>query len=101
LPSENRLAIVGIGPGSPGLRTPAAEEAIKAADFVVGYKPYLELIRDLLPGKKVVSGSMGRELGRVKAAVDLLQEGSVALVSSGDPMSTAWRAWPGAGTRPV
>jgi len=85
LPSENRLAIVGIGPGSPGLRTPAAEEAIKAADFVVGYKPYLELIRDLLPGKKVVSGSMGRELGRVKAAVDLLQEGSVALVSSGDP----------------
>ncbi|VVB68317.1 Siroheme synthase [uncultured archaeon] len=85
MPSENRLTIVGIGPGSPDLRTLAAEEAVKAADFVVGYGPYLELIRDLLPGKEVVSGSMGRELDRVRAAVDLLQEGSVALVSSGDP----------------
>lgn len=85
MPSENKLAIVGIGPGSPRLRTFAAEEAVKSSDFVVGYRPYLELIRDLLPGKEVVSGSMGRELDRVRAAVDLLQEGSVALVSSGDP----------------
>ncbi len=76
---------MGIGPGSPGLRTSVAEDTIKSADFVVGYRPYLELIQDLLPGKKVVLGSMGRELDRVKAAVDLLQEGSVALVSSGDP----------------
>ena len=85
MPSENKFTIVGIGPGSPGLRTLAAEEAVKAADFVVGYRPYLELIRDLLAGKRVVSGSMGRELDRVRTAVDLLQEGSVALVSSGDP----------------
>jgi len=85
LPWENKFTIAGIGPGSAGLRTLAAEEAVKAADFVVGYRPYLELIRDLLPGKKVVSGSMGRELDRVRAAVDLLQEGSVVLVSSGDP----------------
>ena len=55
------------------------------ADFVVGYRPYLELIRDLLPGKKVFSSSMGKEVDRVRAAVDLLEEGSVALVSSGDP----------------
>jgi precorrin-3B C17-methyltransferase len=85
LPSENKFTIVGIGPGSPRLRTLAAEEAVKSADFVVGYRPYLELIRDLLPDKKVVSGSMGKELDRVRAAVDLLQDGSVALVSSGDP----------------
>lgn len=81
----NRLAIVGIGPGARDLRTLRAEEAIRASDFVVGYRPYLDLIRDLLPGKEVVSSSMGKEVDRARAAVELLDEGSVALVSSGDP----------------
>jgi precorrin-3B C17-methyltransferase len=52
---------------------------------VVGYRPYLDLITDLLPGKQVFSSGMGREVDRVAAAVDLLEKGSVALVSSGDP----------------
>lgn len=81
----HRLSIVGIGPGSPELRTSAAIEAIVSADFVVGYRPYLELISDLLPGKRVFSSGMGREVDRVRMALDLLEEGSVALVSSGDP----------------
>ncbi len=85
MPSENKLSVVGIGPGERLLRTVQAEDAIKRADFIVGYRPYLELIADLLPGKKVVSSSMGKEVDRAKAAVDLLHEGSVALVSSGDP----------------
>jgi precorrin-3B C17-methyltransferase len=85
LPSENKLSIVGIGPGSPRLRTTAATLAIGSADFVVGYRPYLDLIGDLLPGKQVFSSSMGREVDRVATAVDLLEKGSVALVSSGDP----------------
>jgi precorrin-3B C17-methyltransferase len=85
LPSENKLSIVGIGPGERHLRTPQAEDAIKRADFVVGYRPYLDLIADLLPGKKIISSSMGKEVDRAKAAIDLLDEGSVALVSSGDP----------------
>jgi len=81
----NRLSIVGIGPGSTELRTSAAVEAIISSDFVVGYRPYLELIGDLLPGKRVFSSGMGREVDRVRMALDLLEEGSVALVSSGDP----------------
>jgi precorrin-3B C17-methyltransferase len=85
LPSENKLSIVGIGPGSRELRTAAATKAILSADFVVGYRPYLELISDLLPGKQVFSSGMGKEIDRVAAAVDLLEKGSVALVSSGDP----------------
>ena len=83
--SRHRLSIVGIGPGSPRLRTAAATQAIRSADFVVGYRPYLELISDLLPGKQVFSSSMGKEVDRVATAVDLLEKGSVALVSSGDP----------------
>ncbi len=85
MPSENKLSIVGIGPGSPGLRTAAATRSIRTADYVVGYRPYLDLISDLLPGKQVFSSGMGREVDRVAAAVDLLEKGSVALVSSGDP----------------
>ncbi len=81
----NKLSIVGIGPGEKGLRTAQAEDAIKKADFVVGYRPYLDLIADLLPGKKVISSSMGKEVDRARAAVDLLEDGSVTLVSSGDP----------------
>ena len=83
--SRHKLSIVGIGPGSPKFRTAAATKAIRSADFVVGYRPYLELISDLLPGKQVLSSSMGKEVDRVAAAVDLLEKGSVALVSSGDP----------------
>ncbi len=83
--NENRLSIVGVGPGKRGLRTFQAERAILRADYVVGYRPYLDLIADLLPGKEVLSSSMGKEVDRAKAAVDLLDKGSVALVSSGDP----------------
>lgn len=87
LPSKlpNKLSIVGIGPGERGLRTARAEDAIKRADFVVGYRPYIDLIADLLPEKEVVSTGMGKEVERAKAAVDLLEKGSVAFVSSGDP----------------
>lgn len=79
------LSIVGIGPGNRNSTTFQAIEAIKSADFVVGYRPYLELIGDLLEGKQIVSSSMGKEVDRAKTAVDLLRDGSVALVSSGDP----------------
>lgn len=80
-----RLSIVGIGPGSQKLRTAAASRAILSADYVVGYRPYLELIGDLLPGKKVFSSGMGGEVERVRTAIDLQEQGRVALVSSGDP----------------
>jgi precorrin-3B C17-methyltransferase len=81
---EGRLSIVGIGPGEASLRTLAAVDAIRGADYVVGYRPYLKLIEDLLPGKEVYSSGMRGEVDRVRAALDLLDRGSVALVSSGD-----------------
>ena len=85
MPSESRLYIVGIGPGGRGLLTRKAEKALLEARSVVGYGPYLDLVKDLLPGKVVRSTGMGREVERVREAVDLLAEGDVALISSGDP----------------
>ena len=44
---RGRLAIVGIGPGQRSWRTPEATAALAAADDVVGYGLYLDLIADL------------------------------------------------------
>ena len=85
MPSESKLYIVGIGPGSKDLLTKRAKDAISGAESVVGYRPYLDLVSDLLEGKAVSSTGMGREVDRAREAVDLLEEGSVALISSGDP----------------
>lgn len=62
-----------------------ARRAIEQADFVVGYRTYLDLIPDLLKGKSIFPGRMGGEIERVKLAAELVEDGSVALISSGDP----------------
>ncbi len=85
MPSESKLYIVGIGPGGHDQITRKAVEAIRRSDYVVGYRTYLDLVRDLLGDKQVVSSGMGGEVDRARTAVDLLEKGSVALISSGDP----------------
>ncbi len=79
------LYIVSIGPGAMGHMTPRAVEAIKAADTVIGYKTYLDLIAPLTHGKRAVSTGMRSEVERCARAVDEARNGRrVALVSSGD-----------------
>ncbi|MBN1323658.1 MAG: hypothetical protein JW986_06620 [Methanotrichaceae archaeon] len=84
LESEPRLRIVGIGPGG-DLITRQAQQAITEASCVVGFRPYLEMVRGLIGERQVVSTGMGREVDRAREAVRLLEEGDVALISSGDP----------------
>jgi precorrin-3B C17-methyltransferase len=66
--------------------TPKARKAIEEADAVVGYRTYMELVRDIIkPDVEVVAGTMGREVDRAKAAVQKALEGrNVAVISSGD-----------------
>jgi precorrin-3B C17-methyltransferase len=67
------------------LLVPQALEALHAADVIVGYKTYLELISDLLEGKKIFASGMRKELERCQAAIDYALGGHrVAIVSSGD-----------------
>ncbi len=62
-----------------------AINALGAAEVVLGYKTYLDLIADLLPGKEVFSSGMRKEVERCRQAIDHALSGkSVALVSSGD-----------------
>jgi precorrin-3B C17-methyltransferase len=79
------LAIVGLGPGGPEHRTAAAERAVRAAQVVIGYGPYVDQCADLLNGQEVVRGRMGEETERALEALARARGGArVALVSSGD-----------------
>ena len=66
--------------------TPAAGAALHAAEIIVGYKTYLDLIPEFLAGKEVVSSEMMKEVERCRQALALAENGrTVALVSGGDP----------------
>jgi precorrin-3B C17-methyltransferase len=79
------LSIVGIGPGAAEHATPAALAAISEAEYVVGYRTYIGLVKHLLDGKEVVQTGMTEEIGRARAAVERARAGGkVALISSGD-----------------
>lgn len=77
---------MGIGPGSLDDMTPRARQAIAAADLIVGYDTYLDLIKELLIGKATIGTGMMQEIDRCQAAVDQAIAGKhVAVISSGDP----------------
>jgi precorrin-3B C17-methyltransferase len=80
-----RLSVVSTGPGSLDYIAPAALEAVKNADVVVGYKSYIDLILPLLEGKEIVSNGMRAEVERCRAAVEYAREGkNTVLISGGD-----------------
>src|SRR5205085_5061553 len=82
---RGRLAIIGIGPGDPGWRTPEASALLAASDDVVGYRLYLDLLGRAVTGKSRHDSEIGADQNRVRLALDLAAEGrAVALVSSGD-----------------
>ena len=79
------LTIVGIGPGAHEHTTPAALEAIRAAEVIVGYTTYIRLVQDLIAGKEIIRTGMTEEIGRARAAVERARAGAkVAVISSGD-----------------
>ncbi len=83
---RGHLAIVGTGPGGAAWRTPETEALVSAADILVGYGPYLDLLGPLAHDKIRRAYALGEEEDRVRTALDLAAEGQrVALVSSGDP----------------
>ncbi|MFP5375891.1 MAG: precorrin-3B C(17)-methyltransferase, partial [Acidimicrobiia bacterium] len=83
---RGRLALVGLGPGGAEHRTAAAAVAVRRAQVVVGYGPYVEQAGDLLtPGQELVRSPIGGEVDRARAALSRAAAGqSVAVVCSGD-----------------
>ncbi|MEI7648444.1 MAG: precorrin-3B C(17)-methyltransferase [Methanomicrobiales archaeon] len=82
--NKGSLAIVGLGPGRREYITPRALKAIATAEYVIGNASYLEPLEPLLTGKHVIRSSMGKEVERAQAAIDLAKTHAVAIVSGGD-----------------
>ncbi len=85
--ARGHLKVVGLGPGSAMLRTPAAVEAVINSEIVIGYQPYVEQCSELLsPNQLIIRSPIGEETQRARAALEYALQGrSVALVCSGDP----------------
>ncbi len=83
--NQGRIFAVGIGPGGLDLLAPQARKILQRADVVVGYRPYLDLLGDLIIDKEVVSTGMRGEVARCQSAIAKARHGLVvAVVSSGD-----------------
>lgn len=65
--------------------TQAAIDAIEKSGIIIGYKTYLEFIRELIKHKEIIDSGMRQEVDRSKKAVELAMHGkSVAVISGGD-----------------
>ena len=81
----NKVYVVGIGPGDAAFMTRQARAALDAADVLCGYTAYIDLVKDLYPGKQTFTTPMRQELDRCRAALEMAENGqTVALVCSGD-----------------
>ncbi|MDP2797505.1 MAG: precorrin-3B C(17)-methyltransferase [Methanoregula sp.] len=81
---SGKFFIVGLGPGNWEYMTPRAFHAIEEAGYIIGNATYLEPIKPLLAGKKVIRSSMGKEIDRARQAIEMAQSHIVAIVSGGD-----------------
>ncbi|MQY04734.1 precorrin-3B C(17)-methyltransferase [Actinomadura macrotermitis] len=82
---QGEVVVVGLGPAGREWLTPQAQEALAAADDLIGYGPYLDRVP---PNARQVRHPSGNtvESERAEHALGLAAQGRrVAVVSSGDP----------------
>ena len=82
---DGYIYVVGIGPGKEDGITKEAERILNEADIIVGYKTYIELVRDRYPEKEFFENGMTKELERCRKCIEFAREGrTVAFICSGD-----------------
>ena len=81
----SKVFAVGIALGSPELLTFQARRVLEQCTAVAGYRLYLDQIRELLDGKRLIPGAMRQEIARCREALEAALAGeTVSVVSSGD-----------------
>lgn len=81
-----KVYVVGIGPGGMDHMTLKALETIKKCEVIVGYTFYIEIIKDLLKGKRVIKTGMRGEIERCRLALEEARKGfDTCIISTGDP----------------
>ncbi|HEY9701738.1 MAG TPA: precorrin-3B C(17)-methyltransferase, partial [Allocoleopsis sp.] len=83
---DGEIYLIGTGPGNLTQITPAAKSAIIAADVVIGYGLYIDLIETLLRPEQIIEKMpITQEKQRAERAIELAKWGlKVAVISSGD-----------------
>ena len=80
-----KIYVVGIGPGKKEDMTFKAYEAMGKSDIIVGYKTYVDLIKEYYPDKEIKSSVMTKEVDRCIEVLEMAKNGkNVSLISSGD-----------------
>ena len=59
---DGMIYVVGIGPGKKEGMTLEAEEILEKCDIIVGYKTYVDLIKDSFPEKEFYANGMTMEI---------------------------------------
>jgi cobalt-precorrin 5A hydrolase/precorrin-3B C17-methyltransferase len=84
-PINGKLSIIGTGPGAAKWMSPEVKAILEDATDFVGYKTYVNLVKEFTRGKTIHASDNRVELDRARLALDLATEGkSVVIVSSGD-----------------
>ncbi len=83
---QGHLSVIGLGPGLPLHRTPAASMAVRNAWVLIGFNLYVDQCEDLItPHHEVIRSPIGAEADRCRLALQRAAAGDqVALVCSGD-----------------
>jgi len=80
-----KLYVVGTGPGTIDEMTQRARKVIENCEVVAGYSLYIDLIRPMLNGKKIISTGMTGEAERCNTAINEALDGkAVCVISGGD-----------------
>ena len=80
-----KLYVIGLGPGDLKHTTNRALEALEESDLIIGYKVYIDIIRDTFSHKTLIASAMRREVARCRSAIEETLSGkTVAIVCSGD-----------------
>ena len=80
-----KIYLVGMGPGKEEMMTREALEALEAADVIIGYTVYIELLGERFADKEMRTTPMRQEEKRCRLCFEEAQKGKqVAMVCSGD-----------------
>lgn len=82
---RNKIYCVGVGPGSPEYLTIKAKNEIESADIVVGFKPALNTVRELVKGEIIEIPSHANEDEFLKHIVTKSEDKKCVFCFTGDP----------------
>lgn len=82
---ENKIYIIGMGPGREDMMTNEAIYALEMADVIIGYTTYVRLLGERFADKEICSTPMKQEVERCRLCYEEAAKGKkVALICSGD-----------------